>query len=188
MFTRQLRVVACIVALCMGAGPLPAEDKGHSLVRFVCQQQSIVTSHKLLDTVVIAEQLSVEEFDGDEIIDVADLIDPDGKVYTKRVPFRMRIYNDVSLVHSERSKEEVIDDLLQRSASRDIDGDLMDFTGKGGRFMSEFAFSSITPYAYKALFVDLDGTSNGSMSTNNGAFTMHEDGPYRCEPPTLIRQ
>ena len=148
MFTRQLQAAACIVALCMGAGPLAADTArptGHSLVRFVCQKYSVLSGERL-NRVVVTEQLSVQSIDGNDTVDGSDLIDIEGELYTEKAPFRMRIYNDVSLVSSEQTKEEIIADLLHKPAGRDVDGDLMDFSGKGRRFKGRFTFSSITPY------------------------------------------
>ena len=185
MFSRQLRAIACTIALCMGAGPLPAEDEGHSLVRFVCHRGE---DQGYINRVIIVEQTSIKTIENSlaDTVDGSEIIDPQVD-YTDQTPFRMRIYDDVSLVSNERTKEEVIEELLGKPAGRDLNGELMDFTGTGYSMNNIFKFNSTTPYE-KSLYVYLKEEFEGEVDTNNGARMMLEDGPHRCEPPTLVRQ
>ena len=153
-----------------------------TLVRFVCHRGE---DRGFINTVVIVEQTSVKAIEYNENVDGSAMIDSDGEIYTKDTPFRMRIYNDVSLVSDKKTKEEIIEELFKQSASRDLNGELMDFTGKGGRFKSEFIFSSENPYD-KSFLIDLNDPTYVQMSTSGGAGIMLEDGPYQCEDPVLI--
>ena len=159
--------------------------EGNSLVRFVCQGYS-VSDGELFNKVVIVEQTSLKEVDSSEIVDGSVMIDSKGEYYTGDTEARMRIYNGVSLVSDEKTKEEIINELLKKQASRDIEGTLMDFTGIGGRLTSTFGFDSITPYEFKGFILDLKDLTYGRIITNNGAARMHEDGRYRCEEPVLM--
>ena len=161
-----------------------AED--NNLVRFACQKYS-VSNGQLLSTVVIVEQTSVKKFEDTEIINGSDMIkDPLENVYTYDTAFRMRIYNGVSLVSNEKTKGEIIGELLNTRASLDKDGDLMDFTGTGYRDGTWFNFDSLTPYDFKVFYLNLEDLSKGQIRTNSGAINMHEDGFYQCEEPVLI--
>ena len=163
-----------------------AETK-NNLVRFVCQQYNDAAGTELFDRVVIAEQISVEAIkkslvdtvDGSEMTDYQE-----GDIYTQQTAFRMRIYNGTSLVSGEKTKKEIIEELLKKPASPDVDGELMDFTGTGYRMDSTFYFNSTNPYN-KSLSVNLK-ENKGRVKTNNGAMRMIEDGPYHCEEPVLI--
>ena len=160
-------------------------NQGHSLARFVCQQFS--ANSKLLDRVVIVEQLSVQliDYPDEPPLDGSDLLDPGGRTYTRQVPARMRIFNDVSLVSDTKPKEEIIDELLRAKASLNSDGDRMDFRGRASRFKSRFSFDAQKPYV-KSFFIDLEDPTNIWVNTNNGAGIMPEDGNYRCEDPVLV--
>ena len=179
--------VVSMLFLLMSAS-LAAEDSG--LLRFVCQKYYF-SNGRPSDKVAIVEQLSTRRIDSDgveiesEIIDGSDLINSNGKTYSGQTAFRMRIFSGVSLLSNDKTKEEVIEELLEQEASRDIKGRLMDFKGKGGRLRSTFGFETKLPYD-KGLLVDLKDLDNGTMDTNNAASTMFEDGLYRCEEPVLI--
>ena len=175
--------IALILFLSMTSN-LAAE--GSKLLRFVCQDYTDYSATgKPNNRVAIVEQLSTKSIDGDEVIDASDLIDPQGRVYTGQTESRMRIYNGVSLISDDRTKEEIIEELLKQEASRDINDVLLDFKGVGSRLQSTFAFEGETPYD-KTLHVRLNDLSEGSMFTDSAARVMYEDGSYRCEEPVLI--
>lgn len=163
----------------------------NNFLRFVCQKYYALSGEPS-NNVVIVEQTSVKRFNSKKngVVDGSDLINPKGKNYTGQTEFRMRIFNDVSLVSDDKTKEEIIKELLKKQANRDIDGDLMDFKGIGYRLGSGFAFDSKfnsegVPYN-KTLLIKFNDLSDGEMVTDNAASTMFEDGLYRCEEPVLI--
>ena len=168
-----------------------ARPKGPSLARFVCQQYDITTG-SFYDRVLIAEQLSVQAItQGTAFTDTIDgslMIDLE-EPYSGSVAFRMRNYENVSLVSAEKTKDEIIRELLDRSASRATGGSfLMDYTGEGSRLAEEFLFisdSDSEPFIMKSLSIDLTDL-RGSLSTNHGTSRMLQDGLYRCEPPVLV--
>ena len=138
---------------------------------------------------IILEQTSVKAVkDTSDIIDGSAMTDPQWGFRTRQTTFRMRIYNGVSLVSDEKTKEEIIEELLKKPASRDIDGDLMDFTGSGSRTSSTFVFRP-KPYDFKSLSVDLRDLSGGwtkTTITNSDENITYEDGFYQCEKPVFI--
>ena len=174
------------VALLLGAATAVAET---NLAQFVCQRMN--SKGHLLDTVVIVEQTSTKAIDRvlSDTVDGSNLIDPDGEpFYTGTTAARMRFYNGVSLVSADKTKEEIVESLLQQPASAYPNGELMDFTGKGSRFGSGFGFTSMTSWGFKSFGLDLEDLGYGRVTTANGALTMLEDGFYRCEEPVLVPQ
>ena len=182
------------VALLLGAATAVAET---NLAQFVCQRMN--SKGHLLDYVVIVEQTSTKAIDpidgvSPDTVDGSNLIDPDsgttawGEYYSGTTTFRMRFYKGVSLVSADKTKEEIVESLLQQPASAYPNGELMDFTGKGSRFFSGFGFESMTSWGPKSFTLDLDDLGWGRVGTANGAVRMLEDGPYRCEEPVLVPQ
>ena len=171
-----------------------ATPTGNHLLRFVCQEYSIEDP---LNNVLLLEQLSVIPLDkksvagGFDTVDGSVLIDPDDYVrfYTGEVDFRMRIFK-TSLISDQRSADQIIEDLIQREADLDVEGQLMDYTGYGVRVLSEFRFISTGSSEFvKDVSISLLDESislkkfEGGMDTKNGSL---EDGIYRCKDPVLI--
>ena len=159
-----------------------------SLVLFACQQYYGPNS-ELFNRVIILEQTSVKAIkDISKIVDGSALINPKGEFRTRQTAFRMRIYNEVSLISNEKTKKEIIEELLKKPASPDVNGELMDFIGSGSRTSSIFVFHP-TPYDFKSLSIDLRDLSSGwtkTTITTSDRDIMYDDSFYQCEKPVLI--
>ena len=124
---------------------------GRHLVRFVCQDY--IDSDSEFNRVLILEQTSSKTLNAgasSETIEGSVLIDPDSGIYlTDAAPFRMRIYNNASLISSDKTEKQIIEELLVSEAGLDFFGNRpMDYTGRGGRLDGLFSFQSTGPYVF----------------------------------------
>ena len=149
---------------------------GNHLVRFICQNDisNIPSDILVLDRVVILEQTSSKVPNTDsampETIEGSVLIDPNSEVFfTDRAAFRMRIYNNASLVSSEKTEEQIIEELLASKASLDSYDRPMDYTGIGVRMDDLFSFRSTGPYEFLRDTKIFLREKEGYVSTNFGA-------------------
>ena len=98
---------------------------------------------ELFNFVLILEQISSKTINTEtafsDTLDGSILIDPDNKMSTDEVAFRLRVYN-ASLVRKGKTEEEIIEDLLSREADMDVNQQRMDYMGRG--------FQSGTNYFY----------------------------------------
>ncbi len=174
-----------------------AQESEFQMIRIACQE--VQADGELIDRVLIIEQLSTEatdkhlyssapdHFDGVELITpgLSSHILP---AYTFKAPFRMRIYNQVSLVSPTKSRDQIVQRLLQTKAGKDpAKGFLMDYQGLGYRYESSLIFRSKDPHGFlKKIEIGLMGRNNrkGYMTTNLTAGLV--DGPYICDEPVLI--
>ena len=182
---KRLLTAILLLSVC---GTTLAQAQGNTLLRFVCQKY-YVSDLEMSQRVAIAEQLSVQRIGSTEIVDSYALTDHRGKSYTGQVPGRMRLYR-TSIVSDEKTKEQIVEELLERPADKDLRGRVMDFMGTGSRLTGTFGFDSQKPYN-KSIIVDLiEGSSElpqeiglpymGQLATDNAASTMLEDGFYGC--------
>ena len=167
---------------------------GNHLVRFICQNDlsNIPSSILIFDRVVILEQTSSKVPNTDsaesETIEGSVLIDPNSEVFfTDDAAFRMRIYNNASLVSSEKTEEQIIGELLAGKSSLDSYNRPMDYTGIGGRMDDLFTFRSTGPYEFERnVDIFLGEKAEGYIDTNLGASNMSGDGTYNCKEPVLV--
>lgn len=201
----------------------------NNLVRFVCQKYGEVGKN-FFDTVAILEQMSVQgvfrktEEDGNSIksivqpvtVDGPMIIDADGlsileafdnsdlkMLTTGKVTFRMRIYNNTSLVSSEKTKDQIVDELLRQKASLDSRGQPMDFIAKGHSYKwsnsSQFYFLfSFFAYShgdsiYRKFSIDLSERRELGYHAKFKAkidfsepLDRKENGVYYCEKPVFV--
>ena len=145
---------------------------GNNLVRFVCQGYS---GGEPYNEVIVIEQLSVDTVDGSLHI-VPDEIEG-GLGEENR--FRMKMHLDSSLISSERTKKEIIRDLLTQPASlNSYDGTRMEYEGVGLRWMSEFNFVSDD----ESRIFDMHDLRNLEAFLENGAAGAF----LQCEEPELF--
>ena len=174
-----------------------SRESEYQMIRIACQH--VEANGELIDRVLIIEQLSTEATEKDlyssapDHFDGVELITPGLSShmlpqYTYKAPFRMRAYNQVSLVSPTKSRDQIVKGLLQTKASKDLKGFLMDYQGLGYRYQESFIFTSTGPYDFvKEIEIDrLTDLENlkGWMTIN--LTTGYEDGPYVCDKPVLI--
>ena len=148
------------------------KETGNNLARFVCQEYSYDEPRNL---VIIVEQLSVDTVDGSLHIDPDEI---EGELGEEN-RFRMKIYRDSTLISSEKTKEEVIKDLLSQEASLDSDGNRMEYEGMGSRFLFEFTF--VSEDESKVFNIDLRNRG-ADISNNNIIISAF----LQCEEPELF--
>ncbi len=169
---------------CISRGKTPT---GYQLVRFVCQAAAFTTK-QLRNHVVILEQISSKTMNTDSAdfptIDGSVLMDPNGRIMTDKGEFRMRIYNNTSLVSSTQTVEQIVEDLLDQEASFNKANQLMDYRGVGYRFVQTFVFTSTNVHLQKKMSVFIEDHS-GELKTIDGNQTL-EDGYYICQEPVLV--
>ena len=144
---------------------------GNNLVRFVCQEYS---GGKPRNFVIVVEQLSVDTVDGSLHI-IPDEIEGG---FGEENRFRMKFYIESSLISSEKTKEEMIRDLLTQPATLDDDGTKMEYEGVGSRWASEFGFVSED----ESKIFDMHDLRNLEAFLENGS----GGGFFRCEEPELF--
>lgn len=184
-------------------------------VRIVCQAWS-EQDQRFLDRVVLLEQLPTDLADTgasqSASVDASTLIHSNHEeAATSNVPFRMRIYNDVSLTSNLRqlsdsdagdiqgdntvvrvspsmgaADEEVVATLRSREASLDSRERKMDYVGTASRIGVRLAFRSNWANNTEKVMDIFLKSSKGVVDTKLGPPDAPEDGPYFCKDPSLI--
>ena len=214
----KIVIVLCL-ALFLTTGNSRILSAKEYKVQIVCQAWD-EENQKFLGRVLILEQLSAKPFGSSEsqagTIDASELVATAHQPpSTENAAFRLRIYNNVSLIshlqslsgraagsiaRSDNEKRElaeisfsmgtrdgdIITSLRNRVASVNAWGRKMDYSGYGRRVGSRLTFrSTLSNHSEKSLNLFLK-SSRAIVDTKLGPSDSSEDGPYHCKKPILV--